>query len=107
MTRSLKQVERSKHIDFRVVHRICDRMAHIDLGREMEHRVRLECTNQVYDLRGRHVDLVCDHRAALPGVLEVRKGTGAEIVDDEHLVTVVDESINKLRSDASGPPPDY
>jgi hypothetical protein len=100
--RGLEHVDRAHDVDARVPGRVLDRLAHIDLRREVE--------DDVGPRRGEHA--AHPVRVADVGLLEARAArerggevlalAGGQVVDDQDLVAAIEQRVDEVRADEAG-----
>ena len=93
----LKQSQRRHDVQFRVRGRIGDGDAHVDLRRVMIDEI--EAASAQFVDRGRIAQIGDDQLCLLVHVLQL---AAAQVIDDDHLVTARDVSVDDVRSDESG-----
>ena len=101
MASSLKHVDRSDDVDLRIEHGIGNRSAYIDLCGEVEHRIWPVRPNKADHVVLGDVDLMDLDVAAPACRLQVRQRSGTEIIEDENVVPLINETIHEVRSNES------
>ena len=100
--RRLEHVDRPADVDPGIPRRILDRLAHVDLRREVEDDVGPRADEHLGHALGvGDVDLVEGDPAAA-GAVEVADPARREVVDDGHLVAAVEQGVDEVRSDEAG-----
>ena len=101
LQRRLQDRDRAEHVDRRVARRLLDRVAHVDLRRQVEDELRLELGEDPQDrLRVGDIGLMQLRPGGQCG-LEVRALAGAQVVDHRNPIAPGDQGVDQVRADES------
>ena len=95
----MEQVDSAEDIDVGIEGGIDHRGAHVDLGGEVKDDLRGEPDDDVPELLGTDIHLMEVDVAAAACVPEGGQHPGGQIVDDQHLGALVDQSIDQVAAD--------
>ncbi len=100
----LQQPHRPHDVDHRVVNRILDAVADVDLSRQVQHGLGPGLGHHVVDVGCGDVDGGDGQRVAVvaPGVVEVVHLARGQVVDDGHLVAVREQPVGEVGADEAG-----
>src|SRR3954469_11403728 len=102
LARRLEHVRGADDVDAGIPPGVGDRLAHVDLGGEMEDRFGTGLLDDLGDAV-RLADVGTDELGAVAArVVEVRLAARREIVDDHHVVAAGDEGVDEVAADEAG-----
>ena len=99
----LEQVQRPGDVDVQVEDRIRDRAADVDLGGEVEDDLRPPLVEQVGDRGGVRTSDSTSSAPAPIAPVEVLPASAREVVDHDDVVAALDQRVDQVRADESGP----
>ncbi len=95
----LQHVDRSKHVQAGIKKWVPDTHPHIDLRRQMQHRIRANAPHHIHHFRRGDIDLLERKPDITGGLGQVLKASGGQIVDSDDVVAISQHTVRNRGAD--------